>query len=148
MNSPLGYQRPYLTLVDDDPQTARLLIMMLIAHGAPSVRWLESADQGRTELASLLAAGGHLPELVIVDLKSSSEASAAFIRVLRATPYGHSLVVAAVTPTPERRLHEIQLAAGADAVFARGADDTACRQAAARLVSYWVRNQRLDAVGA
>lgn len=149
MNAPWTYRQPYLALVDDDPRTARLLTRMLLAHGAPSVRWLEGADHGRTELAELLAAPeNQLPELVIVDLKISSEATAAFIKSVRSMPYAHSLVIAAMTSAPERRLHEQQLSAGADAVFERVADDTDYRREAARLVSYWVRNQRLDAVGA
>lgn len=148
MDGPASYQRPYLALLDDDPESARLLTMMLLAHGAPSVRWLESADQARAELASLLAARDLLPELVIVNLKVSSEASATFIKDIRAVPYGHSLVIAAMTSAPERRLQEIQLAAGADAAFERVADDAGYRRVAARLVRYWVRSQRLDAVGA
>lgn len=148
MNAPVSYKRPYLALLDDDAETARLLTMMLLAHGAPSVHWLESADQARAELASLLAAGDLLPELVIVNLKASCEASATFIKTIRAVPYGHSLVIAAMTSAPERRLQEIQLSAGADTVFERVADDTGYRRVAARIVRYWVRSQRLDAVGA
>lgn len=149
MNAAWTYRQPYLALVDDDPQSARLLTRMLLAHGAPSVRWLESADHGRMELAELLAASeDQLPELVIVDLKVPSEATAAFIRSVRSMPYAHSLVIAAMTSAPERRSHEMQLSAGADAVFERVADGTDYRREAARLVSYWVRSQRLDAVGA
>lgn len=148
MNAPWNHRQSYLTLVDDDAETARLLTRMLLAHGAPSVRWLDRAAAGQSELAGLLAAHQHLPDLVIVDLKATPNATASFVRGLRARPYGHYLMVAAMTPARERHQHEMLLSAGADTVIERAVEGTDYRGEAARLVSYWVRSQRLDAVGA
>ena len=58
-----------------------------------------------------------------------------------------SLVVVAMAPTLDRVVRDALLDAGADAVFERQADLQAYRSEAASIVSFWVRNQRLDAVG-
>jgi CheY-like chemotaxis protein len=149
MNAPWNNRQPYLALVDDDPETAEPLVKMLLAHGAPSVRWLGGTEAARTELSNVLASrSSQRPDLVVVDLKASPEATPDFITSLRSLPLGALLQIAALAPAPDRRLHEVQLCAGADAVFERAGGETGCRSQAARLVRYWVRCQRLDAVGA
>ena len=52
-----------------------------------------------------------------------------------------------MAPTLDRTTRENLLDAGADAVFERHAELQAYRAEAAAIVSFWVRNQRLDAVG-
>lgn len=143
-----GAGQPFMALVDDDSHSARLMIRMLLAHGAPSVSWLDGEGVADTELGKLLTdKRAALPGLVIVDLKASSTATAAFIEKLRAMPDGRTLLIAAMAPSLEREVRDVLHAAGADAVFERQPNIDFYRREAAAIVSFWVRNQRLDAVG-
>ncbi len=143
-----GAAQPFMALVDDDSHSARLMIRMLLAHGAPSVSWLDGEVTASTELGKLLDdRKATLPGLVIVDLKSSSTATADFIRKLRGMQDGTALLIAAMASTLDREVREVLLEAGADAVFERQADIDFYRREAAAIVSFWVRNQRLEAVG-
>lgn len=143
-----GTGQPFMALVDDDSHSARLMIRMLLAHGAPSVSWLDGEALATAEIQRLLENElATIPGLVIVDLKASSSATLDFIVKLRAMRDGHSLLIAAIAPTLEREPREALLAAGADAVFERHADINSYRREAAAIVSFWVRNQHLDAVG-
>lgn len=140
--------QPFLALVDDDSHSARLMIRMLLAHGAPSVSWMQDAGAGLTEIGTTLDDdAAALPGLVIVDLKSTSRATVEFIETLRGLEHGGSLQIAAMASTLERQTREGLLAAGADAVFERHGNIDLYRREAAAIVSFWVRNQRLDAVG-
>ena len=147
MNGHTGGQ-PYFALVDDDLHSARLLMRMLTAHGAPTISWREDSALAMTELSGWLADdNASMPALVLVDLKSSSEATEQFVKQLRALPGASSLLVAAIAPSLERARRDALLDAGADAVFQRHADLDFYRREAAAIISFWVRNQRLDAVG-
>jgi len=144
----LPNSQTFLALVDDDSHSARMMIRMLLAHGAPSVSWLDGEGMASGELRKLLEDGtATIPALVIVDLKSSSTATQDFVSALRAMPGGDALLIAAVSSTLEREPRELLLNAGADAVFQRHADINFFRREAAAIVSFWVRNQHLDAVG-
>ena len=141
-------KQPYLMLVDDDAHSARLLTRMLLAHGAPSIHWIESSAEGLSQIKGLLAEPGKpLPGLVIVDLKSSSTAASEFIAAISGLERSRGLVIAAMAPDLDRPTRDRLIKAGADAVFERHADLHAYRAEAAAIVSFWVRNQRLDAVG-
>ena len=141
-------KQPYLMLVDDDAHSARLLTRMLLAHGAPSIQWIESSAEGLSQIKALLAeAGKQLPGLLIVDLKSSSTAASEFIAEISGLERSRNLVIAAMAPNLDRSTRDSLLDAGADAVFERHADLQSYRAEAAAIVSFWVRNQRLDAVG-
>ena len=141
-------KQPYLMLVDDDAHSARLLTRMLLAHGAPSIQWVESSALGLSHIKDLLGeAAKPVPGLVIVDLKSSSTAAKDFIAQMAALERSRKLVIVAMAPSLDRTTREDLLDAGADAVFERHADLQAYRAEAAAIVSFWVRNQRLDAVG-
>lgn len=143
-----GAGQPFMALVDDDSHSARLMIRMLLAHGAPSVSWLDGEAMATTEIGKLLDNDtAALPGLVIVDLKSTSNATPEFITKLRGMRDGRSLLIGALAPNLERETREIYLSAGADAVFERQADIDSFRREAAAIVSFWVRNQHLDAVG-
>jgi CheY-like chemotaxis protein len=140
--------QPFMALVDDDPHSARLMIRMLLAHGAPSVSWLPEVDAATAEFTSLMdMPRARLPGLVIVDLKASSAATADFVAMLRSHPAGRCLRIVAMAASLERDVRDALLASGADAVFERRADLDAYRQEAASIVGFWVRHQRLDAVG-
>jgi CheY-like chemotaxis protein len=145
----LGTGQPFMALVDDDSHSARLMIRMLLAHGAPSVSWLNGEALATAELGERPAHGqATAPGLVIVDLKHSSTATLDFIAKLRGMSGCHSLPIAAIAPTLDREPREALLSAGADAVFERHSDINSYRREAAAIVSFWVRNQHLDAVGA
>jgi response regulator RpfG family c-di-GMP phosphodiesterase len=143
-----GAGQAFMALVDDDSHSARLMIRMLLAHGAPSVSWLDGETLASSELGKLLADGRSvLPGLVIVDLNSSSTATADFIAKLRSMPDGSALLIAAMAPSLDREVRDALLEAGADAVFERQPNIDFYRREAAAIVSFWVRNQRLEAVG-
>jgi CheY-like chemotaxis protein len=143
-----GAGQPFMALVDDDSHSARLMIRMLLAHGAPSVSWLDGEALATAELGKLLDDNkAALPGLVIVDLKSSSTATAEFIAKLRGMRDGPALLIAAMAPSLDREVRDVLLHAGADAVFERQANIDFYRREAAAIVSFWVRNQRLEAVG-
>lgn len=140
--------QPFMVLVDDDSHSARLMIRMLLAHGAPSVSWMQDEDQANSELTTMLTdLQAQLPGLVVVDLKSSSDTTREFIAALRQAPSGDNLLVAAMAPSLAREARDELEAAGADAVFERHADIESYRREAAAIVRFWVRHQRLDAVG-
>ena len=139
-------RQPAIALVDDDFHSARLMMRMLSAHGGPHVDWMEApvaAAEALTALAVTPPAGAQC--LVVVDLKSSSTASREFIEKLkRRAP---NLLVVAMAPSLDRDIRNSLLDAGAAAVFERHAELNAYRREAANIVGYWVRSQRLDAVG-
>ncbi|MBK8086153.1 MAG: response regulator [Devosia sp.] len=143
-----GAGQPFMALVDDDSHSARLMIRMLLAHGAPSVSWLDTELSGAAQIGALLDdERAALPGLVIVDLKSSSTATHDFIARLRGMRDGHTLLIAAMAPSLEKEVRDRLIEAGADAVFERHSEVTAYRREAAAIVSFWVRNQHLEAVG-
>ena len=87
-----GAGQPFMALVDDDSHSARLMIRMLLAHGAPSVSWLDGEAMATAEIGKLLDNDrATLPGLVIVDLKSTSTATPEFITKLRGMRDGRSL---------------------------------------------------------
>lgn len=143
-----GGGEPFMVLVDDDSHSARLMIRVLLAHGAPSVSWMDTGPVGAERIGALLEdARAALPGLVIVDLKASSSATHEFIERLRGMRNGSALLIAAMAPSLEKEVRDRLLACGADAVFERHAEVDFYRREAAAIVSFWVRNQHLEAVG-
>jgi DNA-binding NarL/FixJ family response regulator len=139
---------PFLALIDDDRHSATLLTRMLLAHGAPRVDWLGDGEASLSSLTDALSGqGSHRPDMIVVDLKSSSRASAEFLRSIQ--PLAHrcdvpAVVVAQPNNGAQRDLLED---CGASAVFYRHADPAAYRQEAASMVSFWARRHRPVAVG-
>ena len=139
-------RQPAIALVDDDFHSARLMTRMLAAHGGPHVERLsdpETAAETLTAVASVPPVDG--PCMVVVDLKSSSTATRDF--VLRLKHEAPELLVVAMAPTLDREIRNSLLDAGAAAVFERHGELNAYRREAANIVGFWVRSQRLDAVG-
>lgn len=134
--------QPYLALVDDDSHSARMLTRTLLAQGAPSVEWIGDADEAARELASASAHDpAELPGMVIVDLKTSSSATADFIRRLQQLERLRGVPVVAITPTLDTALRESLLCAGAAAVFARHGDIASYREEAASMVRFWTKRR-------
>ncbi|WP_332693887.1 hypothetical protein [Devosia sp.] len=140
--------QPFVALVDDDQHSAHLLTRMLLAHGAPDIRWYGDANAGRARLTSVLAdPATNWPGLVIVDLKAHSSANLEFVASIQPLMRQKGvLVVAMVQPADLAQRDGLQTA-GAAAVFVRHAELDAYRREAANIVSFWARSQRLDAVG-
>ncbi len=148
MNYVATSRQPFLALVDDDSHSARLMTRMLLAHGAPSVRWLDGETAADEELgAQLAASGAQLPGMVIVDLKTSSTATRDYIAALGSHERASELLIVAMSPTLDREVREDLIKAGAATVFERHANINAYRQETAGIVSFWVRNQHLAAIG-
>ena len=143
--TPSGRQ-PAIALVDDDYHSARLMTRMLEAHGGPQVIRLPAPDVALEALAAdsvtPMIAGR---SMAIVDLKASSTATRDFIAALKHR--APQLLVVAMAASLDRDVRNELLDAGASAVFERHSDITLYRREAASIVAFWVRNQRLDAVG-
>lgn len=137
--------QPAIVLVDDDFHSARLLTRMVAAHGGPAVSVLDSEHGAMELLTGVAGLPGISPCMVVVDLKSSSTATRDFIAALKAQ--APTQLVVAMAPSLDRNGRNALHDAGAAAVFERHADVTLYRREVASLVSFWVRHQRLDAVG-
>ena len=138
--------QPAIVLVDDDPHSARLMMRMLAAHDGPQVEHLSDPELALDSLRALAAvapADGQL--MVIVDLKSSSTAARDFIAALKAV--APNLLVVSMAPSLDKATRDRLLNAGAAAVFERHGDLNLYRREAASIVAFWVRGQRLNAVG-
>lgn len=144
----LSPDQAYLALIDDDPHSARLLMRMLIAHGAPGIELFGDAEAGTRRLAAILEQpGAERPAMVIVDLKHAPPAAIACIADIRRLRQARDLIVVAMSPNLDRQSREALIAAGADAVFERHEDASEFRSETASLVSFWVRSHRHKAVG-
>lgn len=142
----LSAQQPAMVLVDDDHHSARLLTRMIEAHGGPTVnRFSDSAAAFDFLVEASMRPGTEIPCLAVVDLKSTSTATRDFIARLKFE--APDLTVVAMSPTLDRDTRNGLLNAGAAAVFERHSNIDLYRREAANIVSFWVRNQRLDAVG-
>ncbi len=138
--------QPAIVLVDEDYHSARLMARMLSAHGGPEVERIADPDIALESLAdAAIATPGDERLMVIVDLKSSSTATRDFIARLKVV--AANLLVVAMAPSLDRATRDQLLNAGAAAVFERHADLNLYRREAASIVAFWVRGQRLDAVG-
>ena len=139
----LSGRQPAIALVDDDYHSARLMTRMLEAHGGPQVSRMPDPDVAVEALADVTPIAGQC--MAVVDLKSSSTATRDFVsRLKHRAP---QLLVVAMAPSLDRDVRNELLDAGASAVFERHSDITLYRREAASIVAFWVRNQRLDAVG-
>jgi CheY-like chemotaxis protein len=139
-------RQPAIVLVDDDLHSARLMLRMLAAHGGPEVKRIAdpvAAIETLRGVASVPQRDG--PCMVIVDLKSSSGATRDFVAQLSKEVSG--LLIVAMSPTLDRTIRGQLIEAGAAAVFERQANIDLYRREAACIIAFWVRNQRLDAVG-
>jgi len=142
----LSGRQPAIALVDDDYHSARLMTRMLEAHGGPQVLRLPDPQVAIEALAQAVLTPPVAGQcMAIVDLKSSSTATRDFIAALKhKVP---QLLVVAMAPSLDRDVRNVLLDAGASAVFERHSDISLYRREAANIVAFWVRNQRLDAVG-
>lgn len=112
-------------LIDDDKFSARFFTRQLRkrAEGKASivVKWLNTAKDGITALQSLSAksANDGLPNLVVVDLKTSSSANLEFLRSVSLQLQGTTLRIAVFTASKDVQTKQALTDAGATAVFER-----------------------------
>ena len=128
--------QPSVVLVDDDFFSARQMIRYLGTAGAGPVTHFASADLAVAGLLRLTHDGA-TPDLVVVDLKSSSAASAVFIAQLLAGQPG--LFVVAMAPSLDRDVREALHQSGAVAVFERCADLTLFKRETSAIIEFWRR---------
>lgn len=139
---------PFIALIDDDGHSAHLLTRMLTANGSPQVIHVDSAEAGEAFLLECLSdIEREWPGLVIVDLKAHSRANLEFVTRHQALLRQKGIPLAVMMQTTDRADRQAMQDAGAAAVFFRQAELEAYRREAAAIVSFWARNQRLDAVG-
>jgi DNA-binding NarL/FixJ family response regulator len=103
-------------------------------------------DRASRELLAICADARPGRPMVIVDLKSSSTATADFIARLRADC--PSLLIVAMAPSLDREAREHLLHTGAAAVFERHSGIEPYRAEVRSIVGFWQRHQALHAVGA
>ncbi|MEQ9636880.1 MAG: hypothetical protein RLW68_12435 [Devosia marina] len=139
---------PFIALIDDDGHSAHLLTRMLTANGSPQVIHADSAEAGEAFLLECLSdIEREWPGLVIVDLKAHSGANLEFVTRHQTLLRQKGIPLAVMMQTTDRADRQAMQDAGAAAVFFRQAELEAYRREAAAIVSFWARNQRLDAVG-
>lgn len=137
-----------MAVVDDDPHSAYLLQQALLTHGAPEVIHLGDAASGGAALRTMLdTLDTAWPGLVIVDLKAHSGANRDFVGQIRALMHARGIPLVVMAALMDRTGRQELCDTGASAVFFRQADKAAYRREISEILSFWARNQRLDAVG-
>lgn len=140
--------RALIALVDDDVHCARMLLRTLGTFGVDDARWLGGAERSERLIETMYRqAPSALPGVVLVDLKTNSSATAAFIAAIGEIANSADILVVAIAPSPDETMRKALRDAGADAVFERHADFDAYRQEAASIARYWARSARLEATG-
>ena len=132
---------PFFVLVDDHIHSARLMRRAMQMNASPArVVWIGTAGRAERTLTRLLRGpAAQRPNMVIVDLKSHSGASAAFISRIGNLAASANVPVAAITGTGADESRQVLLKSGADAVFARHHDLTAYRAEMVKIIDFWVR---------
>lgn len=138
-------RRPAIALVDDDFHSARLMTRTLITQGAPSVDQHLDPDAALDLLAAAADEDEASPALVVVDVKSSSDATRNFIERLKQR--APNLTVVAMAASLDRDTRNRLIDAGAAAVFERRPEIDLYRREAASIVDFWSRSERLDRTG-
>lgn len=132
---------PVFVLVDDQIHSARLMHRAMRMN-APATRivWIGNARRAERTLIRVLDAGQRqLPDMVIVNLKTDSSASAAFIARIGNLAASAGVPVAAIADRGTAGNHPALLKSGADAVFVRHHELGAYRAEMAEIVNFWVR---------
>ena len=139
---------PYIGLIDDDGHSAHLFMRMLAANDGPSVCHYGDAETGIADLAEVLGnPKASWPDLLVVDLKSHSDANLDFVRRHHAGLRQKGVTLVVMVPLHDGARRKTYLEAGAAAVFFRQPELTAYRQELTAITNFWADNGRLDAVG-
>lgn len=138
MNS-LVPESPLFVLVDDQMHSARLMWRTLSGID-PTItfRWLGNAGRGARLLADIFdGVASRTPQLIIIDLKAHSRATAEFVATIAATADLLDIPIAAMSPSLEPREREVLLASGADGVFERHGNLTTYTEEVRQLAAFW-----------
>lgn len=138
-----GASQPNVALVDDDFFSARQMTRHLGAAGAGAMTHFASADLAMAGLARMTREGA-APDLVIVDLKSSSQASATFVALVGTII--PQLLVVAMAPSLDRDVRQSLHDAGAAAVFERCPDLELFKRETNAIIEFWRRHGVADAM--
>lgn len=132
---------PVFALVDDQVHSARLMTRTMIEADSPArVIWLGDARRAKRSLQALLdEAAVNTPDMIIVDLKTHSGATAEFISEIGNLKAKADVPVAAIAASLDAESRNAILGSGADAVFERHHDLVQYRKEMAQLTSFWVR---------
>ncbi|WP_404402662.1 hypothetical protein [Pelagibacterium halotolerans] len=133
--------KPVFALVDDHVHSARQLSRTLSAAPEPAfLVWLGGANRGKRILMEIFTARPErTPDMVIVNLKGYSSASAEFIADIEKLVHNADIPIVALASTLDASTRNTLLAAGASAVFEHHADLDAYRREMAQLTRFWVR---------
>lgn len=139
---------PFIALIDDDDHSAHLLQRMLADCGAVNAVHLGGAETGLAALKTILDDNAATwPALLIVDLKSHSDAVLEFVAPIHDWLRHKGVELAVMIPPTDRSGRNRYLEAGVDAVFFRQPERDAYRREAEGIISFQARSRRLDAVG-
>ncbi|MGV8854421.1 MAG: hypothetical protein ACOH2L_07210 [Devosia sp.] len=137
----------FVALIDDDTHSADLLTRTLVAQSAPGVQYYGNAIAGLSRLKAVISdASAYRPALIIVDLKSHSNANLEFLATVAPVLAQVGIPMIVLTALVEEQGRAL-LDHGAAAIFNRHADRDAYRRVAADIVEFWALTQRPVAVG-
>jgi len=139
---------PFIGLIDDDCHSARLFMRMLSENGGPAVCHFGDGAAGLEGLNRVLDdAFAQWPDFVVIDLKDHSRATLDFVRRHHGWLRQKGVDLVVMVPPTDRAGRGSFLEAGAAAVFFRQPELDAYRWELDGIIEFWMRNERLDAVG-
>lgn len=133
--------RPVFMLVDEQLHSARLLRRALRhLHIPAQLLWIGDGPRSLRKLKEIITKNHEqLPDLLIVDLKSHSGATEAFLNDIAQLLREANISIAVIAPSLDPDLRHGLIAAGADGVFQRHHDLHAYRREISDLAMFWVR---------
>jgi DNA-binding response OmpR family regulator len=139
---------PFIGLIDDDCHSARLFMRMLAENGGPAVCHFGDGAIGLQGLTRVLEDPlAQWPDFLVIDLKDHSRATLEFVRSHHGWLRQKGVDIVVMVPPTDRAGRSSYLEAGAAAVFFRQPELDAYRWELDGIAEFWVRNERLDAVG-
>lgn len=138
--SGLGRAPAPVALVDDNVHSARLLLRTLAGRGCRA-RWLGNGERAARSLEAAFQGAEAPPELVVVDLKSRTGASAEFIARFAKQAHANGTMMVAMAPSLAAEHREAALRAGAAAVFQRHANRADYHREICAMMEFWGRKE-------
>jgi len=145
--SDLGRTPAPVALVDDNVHSARLFLRALAGYGYRA-RWLGNGDRAARALDAIFSGGNEAPpQLIVVDLKQRTGATAAFIARFGRSAQKMGSTLVAMVPSLAAEYRQDVLHAGAAAVFERHAERAQYHREIGALIEFWGRAERPRRVG-
>lgn len=119
-------RQPLFFLIDDDPHSARFLMRKLEnacgERAGIRCEWFGDMNTSQNMLADLPSkAPEERPDLVIVDIKSHSQANEKFIAAISPAVKAANVILVAMTHKTDSKKQKLLLNAGAEKIFERHA---------------------------